>query len=429
MTESETTASTAPDKESEKDSEYITDKPDKQAGKWNGEGLDPNPSAQKIEQSLTYRSEFFGSKECDEIESWIDYTDLQGSMGMFFGPKTLDSTPCRKKYFFGKGYTYGYGMRGKETLLHEGEVDPIPDWIRNLVIAPLEKAEIIEPGWVDSVVMNDYRAGSSIVGHVDPPSIFSRPIVTVTFFSSAKLVFGASFDPQRRTAPAYSQLLERGCVLLLDGYAANSVTHGIRPEDILGPRRVSLVLRKTISDKATAAPSPSAAFLQNQMQMMRPEMMLPPPAPPMPLMMQMQLPMLMQPLPFLPTAPMAEWPSLLALLLAQMQGPWYSNTVQPACKGQEPWTSYTVQGFTVRITGTSADKKKSARSKGKHSRGQTEEAHKDKVGSTCRLIPTELGLMCNNMLLDVSGVSPHALTWRCLDQLPLAPSAIQTWVR
>lgn len=204
------------------------------------------PCPTKIRESLTHYPGFFNPLQSAQIEAWIEDTVLRGFLGLLGGTSTVDYTPCRTKYFFGSGYTYGRGLRGREELLPLGSVGPIPDWLQHLVIAPLVHSRIIPHGWVDSVVMNDYRAGSSIVAHVDPPRLFARPIVTVSFFCPARLVFGASFDPERRTPPAYSQLLSRGSVLLLDGYAANSVTHGIRPEDMLGARRVSMVLRHLV---------------------------------------------------------------------------------------------------------------------------------------------------------------------------------------
>jgi len=209
-------------------------------------GLDPEPCASKIEESLTLYEDFWGFENCERIEAWINETVLRNSLGGFDGQSTVDATALRTKYFFGHGYTYGHGCRGTEKLLHLGAVDPIPLWVRDFVIKPLEDRGIVEPGWIDSVVMNDYRTGSSIVAHVDPPQLFARPILTLTFFGTARLVFGASFDAARRTPPVYSQTLTRGSVLLLDGYAANRVTHGIRPEDLLSPRRVSIVLRHVV---------------------------------------------------------------------------------------------------------------------------------------------------------------------------------------
>jgi alkylated DNA repair protein alkB family protein 5 len=217
-------------------------------------GLAQQPCPKLIEAALTLYDEFWDSSECAEIEQWVDATILHGEMGLFSGESTANKTPHRDKYFFGSGYTYGYGKRGHEELLANGAVDPIPDWMRHLLVEKVEKMGVVPKGWLDSVVMNDYRLGSSIVAHVDPPQLFARPILTATFFGSARLVFGASFDTARRTPPAYSQVLTRGCMLALDGYAANRVTHGIRPEDLLDPRRVSLVLRHVAPEAPRAAP-------------------------------------------------------------------------------------------------------------------------------------------------------------------------------
>mmetsp|Transcript_8955 Transcript_8955/g.20833 ORF Transcript_8955/g.20833 Transcript_8955/m.20833 type:complete len:371 (+) Transcript_8955:49-1161(+) len=263
--------------------------------------LDPQPSAERITESLTHLPDFFEAKACNAIESCIDEMAALAAAGGLCGPKTVDRTPLRTKYFFGKGYTYGQGRRGSEELLPEGEVDPIPEWMRDLLVKPLEEAGILERGWVDSVVMNDYRSGSSIVAHVDPPSLFERPVVTVSFFCKAYLVFGASFDPCRRKQPVHRELLERGSVLMLRGYAADAVTHGIRPEDLLGERRVSLVLRH-VSGKAAQPTKPAAPLA---------------PLVPQALVLAMQA---------------ASW----GTLIAQVQGFWISAR-----------TTYAIRGWTV----------------------------------------------------------------------------------
>jgi len=230
--------------------------------------LDPTPSVEKIQESLTYLPDFYSALACEAIEASVDQTVCLGRMGLLSGTHTVDATAHRTKYFFGAGYTYGHGLRGREELLEDGAVEDIPEWLYRLVIAPLEKRGVIPCNWIQSVVMNDYRAGSSIVAHVDPPNLFARPILTATFFCPARLVFGASFDPARRTPPAFSQFLGRGSVLLIDGYSANRVTHGIRPEDLLGARRVSLVLRHLLVPmvKAVATAKTSIWELLNLVQ-------------------------------------------------------------------------------------------------------------------------------------------------------------------
>jgi alkylated DNA repair protein alkB family protein 5 len=63
---------------------------------------------------------------------------------------------------------------GNERLYPKGEVDPIPDWIFELIVDPLVKAGIIPEGFVNSAVTNDYLPGGCIVSHIDPPQIFDR---------------------------------------------------------------------------------------------------------------------------------------------------------------------------------------------------------------------------------------------------------------
>ena len=98
------------------------------------------------------------------------------------------------KYFFGEGYTYGGQNQrrgeGNEKLYPEGEVDPIPEWITEQVIKPVEEMGLVQPGWINSAVINDYRPGGCIVSHIDPPQLFDRPIITVSFFSDSFLSFG-----------------------------------------------------------------------------------------------------------------------------------------------------------------------------------------------------------------------------------------------
>lgn len=226
---------------------------------WDGaprEGMsqDRRELAAKIAMSLKLFAKFYGSQECDQIEAWLDEMVLRGEAGLFEAPRTVDVVSHRTKYFFGNGYTYGQGCQGKEELLPLGSVDAIPLWLTTLVIQPLVSKGILPHGWVDSVVVNDYRSGGSIVSHVDPLHLFARPILTATFFCPAKLVFGASFDPARTVPPAYSQMLPRGSVLVLDGTSANDVTHGMRPEDLFGARRVSIVLRHVLDHAPTYLP-------------------------------------------------------------------------------------------------------------------------------------------------------------------------------
>ncbi len=157
------------------------------------------------------------------IEEKIDEVVILGDNGVY-KQKTVDTAPLRNKYFFGEGYTYGTQMEkkgpGMERLHRKGEVDDIPRWIHELVVDPLVKAKIIPEGFVNSAVINDYMPGGCIVSHIDPPHIFERPIVSVSFFSDSALSFGCkfTFKPIRVSKPVLCLPIARGCVTCMRYY-------------------------------------------------------------------------------------------------------------------------------------------------------------------------------------------------------------------
>ena len=146
----------------------------------------------KVLDSVDTR-QLFDETETAIIEWNIDNIVKEARRGKY-KRFTVDKAPLRTKYFFGEGYTYGGQLQergaGNEKLYPRGEVDPIPHWIQDLVIQPLEEAGVVRSGWINSAVVNDYLPGGCIVSHIDPPQLFSRPIITVSFFSDSYLSFG-----------------------------------------------------------------------------------------------------------------------------------------------------------------------------------------------------------------------------------------------
>ncbi|XP_073492475.1 RNA demethylase ALKBH5 [Aquarana catesbeiana] len=191
----------------------------------------------------------FSPEECAGIEAKIDEVVARAEKGLY-RDHTVDRAPLRNKYFFGEGYTYGAQLQrrgpGQERLYPKGEVDDIPDWVHELVIRRLVEHRLIPDGFVNSAVINDYQPGGCIVSHVDPIHIFERPIVSVSFFSDSALCFGCKFQfkPIRVSEPVLFLPVRRGSVTLLSGYAADEITHCIRPQDIK-ERRAVVILRKT----------------------------------------------------------------------------------------------------------------------------------------------------------------------------------------
>jgi len=192
----------------------------------------------------------FDDVQCTKIEAKIDRVVERADKGKY-KPCTVDRAPLRNKYFFGEGYTYGSQLPrkgpGMERLYRRGDVDPIPSWVTRLVINPLVRTGLIPDGFVNSAVINDYRPGGCIVSHIDPIHIFDRPIVSVSFMSDSVLSFGCkfTFKPIRVTKPIFCLPLERGCVTLLSGFAADEITHCVRPEDTVA-RRAVIILRRVL---------------------------------------------------------------------------------------------------------------------------------------------------------------------------------------
>ncbi|XP_038068416.1 RNA demethylase ALKBH5-like [Patiria miniata] len=209
--------------------------------------------------------QLFSDAESKEIEKKIDEVVKNGLQGKY-RPHTVDRAPLRNKYFFGEGYTYGAQLSkrgpGQERLYPKGEVDEIPDWIHELVVKKLEDHELVPKGFINSAVINDYQPGGCIVSHVDPLHIFDRPIVSASFLSDAALSFGCkfSFKPIRVTKPKVSLPMARGCVTLISGYAADEVTHCIRPQDVKA-RRAVIIVRRVFEDAPRLPAQPSLKSL------------------------------------------------------------------------------------------------------------------------------------------------------------------------
>lgn len=207
--------------------------------------------ASRVKSSILQKN-IFTPEECALIEGKIDDVVAKGEAGLY-REHTVDRAPLRNKYFFGEGYTYGSQLEkrgpGQERLYRKGEVDDIPSWVHELVIKRLVSSGVVPEGFVNSAVINDYQPGGCIVSHVDPLHIFARPIVSVSFFSDSALCFGCRFQfkPIRVSEPVFVLPVRRGSVTVLSGYAADDITHCIRPQDIKA-RRAVIILRKTRPD-------------------------------------------------------------------------------------------------------------------------------------------------------------------------------------
>ncbi|KAG8227377.1 hypothetical protein J437_LFUL000385 [Ladona fulva] len=213
--------------------------------------VDKSYVVKKISASIS-QSTIFSAEQCSVIENKIDEVATRADEGAY-KPCSVDRARLRTKYFFGEGYTYGSQLTkrgpGMERLYPYGEVDSIPFWIYSLVIQPIVDAKLIPQGFINSAVINVYQPGGCIVSHIDPVHIFDRPIISVSFMSDSILSFGCKFTfrPIRVSKPVYRLPLTRGSVTLLSGFAANEITHCIRPQDTVAKRAV-ILLRRVFPD-------------------------------------------------------------------------------------------------------------------------------------------------------------------------------------
>lgn len=64
-------------------------------------------------------------------------------------------------------------------------------------------------------------------------------------FSDSALCFGCkfSFKPIQVSPPVLRLPMKRGVVTAISGYAANGITHCVRPEDVVSRRQVIIIRR------------------------------------------------------------------------------------------------------------------------------------------------------------------------------------------
>lgn len=193
--------------------------------------------------------ELFSDARCREIERRIDEI-VERANRNGYKRHTVDRAPLRNKYFFGEGYTYGAQMAkkgpGQERLYAPGQVDAVPDWIYELIVQPIVDAQLVPEGFINSAAINDYMAGGCIVSHVDPPHIFDRPIITVSFLSDTILSFGCrfAFKPIRVSKPIYAVPVKRGGVTIIRLNNNNSNNHNNEYMEILINRILQIPLSR-----------------------------------------------------------------------------------------------------------------------------------------------------------------------------------------
>ena len=120
----------------------------------------------------------------------------------------------------------------------------IPALFRRIVLSKLQEIECSQSLQINDVNAIDYRKkrGDSLTDHVDDRQKHLEPIANLSVTGSCYMTFQSTRDKDK---PAIKVLLQPGTLQILTGKARYDYTHGIRNQDLISDRRVSLTLRQT----------------------------------------------------------------------------------------------------------------------------------------------------------------------------------------
>ncbi|WP_198084381.1 alpha-ketoglutarate-dependent dioxygenase AlkB [Variovorax sp. E3] len=180
----------------------------------------------EIPEGLQIVADFVSSSEERNLLSLID--DSEWDTGM-----------ARRVQHYGWRYDYKSKKVDGEAFL-----GPLPVWAADLGERLFQKGLLNE--LPDQVIVNEYVGAQGINKHIDCPSCFRGPVITISLNESWEMVFS------RRTEAGndekYKVLLPRGSAAVLDGAARSIWSHEIprRPKEqgLLRGRRVSITFRK-----------------------------------------------------------------------------------------------------------------------------------------------------------------------------------------
>ncbi|USX25371.1 alpha-ketoglutarate-dependent dioxygenase AlkB [Oxalobacteraceae bacterium OTU3CINTB1] len=138
------------------------------------------------------------------------------------------------------GWRYDYKARRVDPSAYMG---PLPSWAQ--VIAQRLYEEGLVPEVPDQVIVNEYTGGQGISKHIDCPSCFSGPVVTISLRETWEMVFSRKLKGEEQK---YRQMLPRGSAVILAGEARSKWSHEIAKKradaGVIRGRRVSVTFRK-----------------------------------------------------------------------------------------------------------------------------------------------------------------------------------------
>lgn len=169
-----------------------------------------------------------------EYENFLSYDEEQDLVRLIDSLPWKNSLSRRVQHY---GWEYDYKSA---TVSLSSKIGPLPLWAESLARRLIEKNLISE--MPDQVIINEYLGNQGISKHIDSPSSFTGPVITISLLESWDMIF------RHPDGTKVSRTLERGSAVILDGPARYEWTHEIprRSKEKWGvrERRISLTFRK-----------------------------------------------------------------------------------------------------------------------------------------------------------------------------------------
>lgn len=139
------------------------------------------------------------------------------------------------------GWKYEYKLK---RVKRDAYIGPLPEWASILARRLLSRGLLQE--MPDQVIVNEYISNQGIAKHIDCPTCFRGPVVTISLGESWGMVFRSPNGEKRE------RVLQQRSAVILDGPARDVWTHEIPKRKKEGTklrgRRVSLTFRKVNTD-------------------------------------------------------------------------------------------------------------------------------------------------------------------------------------
>ena len=168
----------------------------------------------------------------------------------------------RMKIFFGFRYAYNnclashrrpekYDRAEYNIPKLYSDAPPLPNWILKICKRAADLEVIPSVEFIDMAVINLYAVpGQGLGVHIDPSSLFMRPILSARFFSESVLSFNVK--GQYTGHRTHNIVIPRGSLTVMEGYAANNVTHAVRHCDVK-EKSCSVIMRGCLETAMASA--------------------------------------------------------------------------------------------------------------------------------------------------------------------------------